>query len=134
MKYALVISIVISVLTIAALTIVGINYYTNSISSTAKVANKSGANLEETNDPTALAIDVKTQVDLMNIQTSLAIYFSEYGYYPVGLQELLTGGYLNEIDLNGFIYQRCDGDTVVVTSGSSGFKLDSDRQTSELSC
>jgi len=113
---------------------ISLNYYTNSIRSTTSQANKSGANLEETSDPINLATDVKTQVDLKNIQTSLAIYFSEYSYYPISLQELVTNGTLVDMDLSSFTYQRCDADTVVVKSGNGGFKLDLDSVSSDLSC
>ncbi len=134
MRYALLLSIVISVLIAALLTVVGLNYYSNSTSSTVKLANKSGANLKETTDPTSLASDVKTQVELKSIQTGLTVYFSEYGYYPIDLGELKTNGSLNDIDVRAINYTRCDSDTVVVKKGSGGFKLENDQLTSGLSC
>ena len=131
---AFAVSILISSLLFVILITVSFTFYTNSIRSTTTTANKSGANLQETSNPTSIATNVKTQVDLKNIQTSLAIYFAEYCYYPIDLQELVNSGTLVEMDLSDFTYQRCDSDTVVVRATNGGFKLDSDRQTTELTC
>lgn len=131
---AVAISILISALLFIILVTVSLNFYTNSIRSTTTSANKSGANLQETSNPTNLATDVKTQVDLKNIQTGLTIYFSEFGYYPIDLQELVESGSLNEIDSSKFTYLRCDSDTVVVKTGNGGFKLDQEKLSNELGC
>lgn len=131
---AVAISILISAVLLVALVVFSLNFYTNSIRSTTTSANNSGANLEETSNPTKLATDVKTQVDLKNIQTSLAVYFAEYDYYPISLTELVTSGNLVDMDLSGFTYQRCDADTVVVKAGNGGFKIDNTSTSNDLTC
>ena len=131
---ALAISIAFSLILIAGLAVFGLNYYLNSTKTAVNTANKSGANLQDTSDPTKLALDVKTQTDLKAIQTGLSIYYAENSYYPFSLQELIDNNSLSSIEVNSFSYTRCDADTIVVAKSGNGFKLDGGNQTTELTC
>lgn len=130
----LTVGIIVSILIFALMSVFAIGFVSNQINSTSKVAQKAGATDEETSNPTNLATNVKTQTDLKNIQTGLAVYFAEFGYYPIDLEELVSSGSLVEMDLTGFTYLRCDADTVVVKTGSGGFKLDNGSTGSDLTC
>ncbi len=72
-------------------------------------------NESETGEPTNVtsAIDeassVAVKADLKSTQVALEAYFAENGKYPNSLQELSSGGYLNEgTYLNSYTYQLCD--------------------------
>ena len=60
-------------------------------------------------DPIDMANSVATQADLKSIQVGIEIYNSEFGAYPNSLQELRSGGYLNEgLNISSYTYQLCD--------------------------
>ena len=77
------------------------------------------------------ASSVAIKTDLKSIQTSLEIYLSEHGSYPNSLEELNSGGYINQgVDINSFSYQICNSNknSVLVYKDSSpypGFILSS---------
>lgn len=60
-------------------------------------------------DPINMANSVAIQADLKSIQVGIEIYNSEFGKYPNSLQELRSGGYLNEgLNISSYNYQLCD--------------------------
>ncbi len=60
-------------------------------------------------DPIDKANSVATQSDLKSIQVGIEIYNSEFGEYPNSLQELRSGGYLNDgLSISSYTYRLCD--------------------------
>ena len=61
-------------------------------------------------DPIDMANSVATQANLKGIQVGLEVYYAEFGAYPNSLQELTSGGYLNEgLNISNYNYQLCNG-------------------------
>jgi hypothetical protein len=128
------ISILVSALLFAVFAVVMTSFVTNQIRSTSSQAGKESGTAVSTTDPTQLVGDVKTQADFKNIQTSLIIYYSEFGYYPPDLNELVSSGYLSETYLTNIDYTRCSSDIVVVRKGNAGFKLENEHLVNGTTC
>ena len=64
---------------------------------------------ENITDTINSASSVATQADLKSIQVGIEIYNSEFGEYPNSLQELRSGGYLNEgLNISSYTYKLCN--------------------------
>src|SRR3989344_7341183 len=78
---------------------------------------------ENITSPIKQANSIADQVNLKSIETSLQIFFSEYGHYPNSLDELKSQGSLNEgINIADYSYRVCDssGGNVIIFNTSAG--------------
>ena len=96
---------------------------------------------ENITSPIKQANSIADQVNLKSIETSLQIFFSEYGHYPNSSDELKSQGSLNEeINIANYSYQVCDSSAVEVvvfsTGGELGVNLNNgvSQQTSSQNC
>ena len=75
-------------------------------------------------DPINQAQSVAIQANLKSIQVGLEIYYSEFGSYPNSLQELSSGGYLNQgVNISNYNYLLCDniGSKALLYNNSSPY-------------
>jgi hypothetical protein len=66
---------------------------------------------------------IATKADLKAMQVALEVYFAENGSYPNSLQELSSGGYLNEgTDLDSYTYQLCGSTKALLYTNSKPYQ------------
>ena len=93
-----------------AVLIVSVNFLLPRYTNLPSLNSSDGSSSNSITAPIDQAQSVAAQADLKSIETALQVYFSEYGRYPLSLDELKSQGQLNPgINTNNYTYQVCDG-------------------------
>ena len=106
-----------------AVLIVSVNFLLPRYSNLPSLNSSNGSSSNSITAPIDQAQSVAQQAALKSIETALAVYFSEYGRYPAGLDELKTQGQLNPgTNTGNYTYQVCDGagGKALIFSGETG--------------
>ena len=77
-------------------------------------------------DPIDRATSVSIKAELKSIQVGLEVYYAEIGAYPNSLQDLSSGGYLNQgVNISNYNYQLCDstGSKALLYNNSSPYPV-----------